>query len=249
METFSKFYVLLVISILFFPMQKLLAQQNSLGEKVEKNKVKSSQHDTLKVFRKFQTKTIPNKYIPSGNEEKDEKQINIQEKEYPIHQKQIITLPVNNEEIPLGFGLHRSYEDLTAAVGVIDIGSFSQSSTIINPANALYGQAAGLIVIENGGTPPTSPTFFIRGRGTFNSSDPLILIDGFEQPLSSISIAAIDKITILKDAATLALYGQRGANGVILVSTKRGTSKGLTVNASFEQAITLPTGIPDFCQR
>ncbi|MCW0483923.1 SusC/RagA family TonB-linked outer membrane protein [Gaoshiqia sediminis] len=149
-------------------------------------------------------------------------------------------------DINIGYGLKRSKNEITAAVSVINASDFPKSKTIIDPANALYGLAAGLQVLQNAGEPPVSPTFFVRGRGTFRDSSPLILVDGFEQPFSALSIEEIDNIVVLKDAASLAMYGQKGANGAILITTKRGTKKSLEVKASFEQSLTQPIVKPGF---
>jgi TonB-linked SusC/RagA family outer membrane protein len=171
----------------------------------------------------------------------------IGQKVVPISNRELdVTLENSKKGIPLGFGLSRSSDQLTAAVGVAEYGDISQNMSTINPGNSLYGRIAGLTVLENGGSPPTSHSFFIRGRETFNNSTPLVLVDGFQQPFNSISLGEIESVSILKDAASLALYGQRGANGVILIKTKRGESQSLKVNASFEQGITRPTGIPKF---
>lgn len=148
-------------------------------------------------------------------------------------------------QIPIGFDQTRTQESLTGAVSMIDDKAFDHLG-LVNPENALYGKLSGLMVLENGGTPPTSPKFLIRGRRTFNNSSPLVLVDGFQRNLARIAPDAIQSITVLKDAAALALYGQRGANGVILVTTKRGSIHPLKVHASFNQSITQPTELPEF---
>jgi len=90
---------------------------------------------------------------------------------------------------------------------------------------ALQGSAAGVLVISSGGQPGDNPTIRIRGIGSINaSSEPLIILDGapFSGNLNTISSDQIDNMSVLKDASSTALYGSRGANGVILITTKRG---------------------------
>lgn len=147
--------------------------------------------------------------------------------------------------IPLGYGKTRTFESITGAASVVGADAFDHLG-LVNPQNALYGKLLGLEVLENGGTTPTHPTFFIRGRGTFNSSGPLVLVDGFQRRFARVAPNAIEHVTVLKDAAALAIYGQRGANGVILVTTKRGRAHPLHVQASFNQSVTQPTELPDF---
>ena len=96
-------------------------------------------------------------------------------------------------------------------------------NSVTNVGNALSGRLPGLTVVQQSGEPGSDlATLFIRGRNTYNVNTPLILVDGFETEFQQISLFEIESISILKDAAALALYGQKGANGAILVSTKRG---------------------------
>lgn len=150
-------------------------------------------------------------------------------------------------DLQISHGMSRSPEGLTGAVSTIR-GDELTKSMILNPENALYGRLSGLMVLQNSGLPPTSPRFLVRGRGTFANSAPLVLVDGFEHPLSSLSPGDIEQVTVLKDAAVLALYGQRGANGVVRVTTKRGGRDGLEVIASYEMGLTWPTALPDFLE-
>jgi len=147
--------------------------------------------------------------------------------------------------VPIGYGLRRSVDGLTGSVGFNEAKEI-QNRAVLNPSNALYGRVLGLTVLQNNGLPPTTPTFFVRGRETFSSSEPLVLVDDFQRPISSLSPEEIESVSVLKDAASLAMYGQRGANGVILVKTKRGYEGDLRVNGSVQQAVTQPHSMPSF---
>lgn len=158
-----------------------------------------------------------------------------------------ITLGNSDNEIPVGYSLTRESNELTRAVSTVGAEELSESM-VLNPENALFGRIPGLMALGNGGLPPTGVNFFVRGRDTFTDSSPLILVDGLEKPLDSISLDEIQSVSVLKDAAALAQYGQRGANGVVLVTTKRGSGQGLKVTASYEQAFTQPTALPSFLE-
>lgn len=164
-----------------------------------------------------------------------------------------INLILDNTDalIPTGFLLEQTKRETTSAIGIVGSDEMSKSS-VYNPANALYGKIPGLTVLQNGGTSwNNSPDLYIRGVetfgiGSFVNTDILVLVDGFERPISSLSMAEIDNVAILKDAAALAMYGLRGANGVMLVTTKRGQGSKLSVDASYERGITKAFRIPEF---
>lgn len=112
----------------------------------------------------------------------------------------------------------------------------------------LAGQLAGIIAYKPSGEPGwDSSQFWIRGISTFNgSTNPLVLIDGVERELKDIDPAEIESFSILKDASASAVYGVRGANGVILVNTKRGKIGAPTVTVRFEEAFRSPSSMPEF---
>jgi TonB-linked SusC/RagA family outer membrane protein len=132
------------------------------------------------------------------------------------------------------------------AVGVAKASDLAKISAI-NPKNALYGQIPGLSVLQNGGDWwAQDPNFLVRGQSNFGSySAPLVLVDGFERSLSAITISEIQSISVLKDASATAIYGQRGANGVIMVTTKRGLAEGMKVDFSYERSVNQPFRMPE----
>ena len=163
-----------------------------------------------------------------------------------VRDEMIVTLDDSSNVVPLGYGIERNRDELTSAVDMASASDLSDAPGMsMNVGNALYGQLPGLMVLQNGGEPPTNPSLFIRGRSTFTNSQPLILVDGFRRSLSSLALEEIQNVTVLKDAAALAKYGQQGANGVLLITTKRGNTDGLQVNASVNMGLTQPTALPD----
>lgn len=142
-------------------------------------------------------------------------------------------------------GMQQRDKESTYAVGTVTAEGLSKYYAI-NPTNALYGQIPGLTVMQDDGVWWSQPaTMYIRGQANLdNTSVPLVLIDGFERDLSMITVEEIESITVLKDAGATSIYGQRGANGVVLVTTKRGFEEGMNVDFTYEyssnQAFRMP---------
>jgi len=116
-------------------------------------------------------------------------------------------------------------------------------------SNNLAGQLAGVIAVQRNGEPGSDGSdFWIRGISSFKGTgvSPLVLVDGIERTLDDLSAAEIESFSVLKDAAASAVYGVRGANGVILVKTKRGQLGKPKVNFHLEQGFTKPTQLPDY---
>jgi len=133
------------------------------------------------------------------------------------------------EVVVVGFGTQKR-SNVTGAVSTVS-GDDLARRPVVNVASALQGTTPGLSIQNNGGAPGAeSTTIRIRGVGTLNNSNPLILVDGVEQSLSTVEPSNIESITVLKDAASSAIYGSRAANGVILVTTKRGSASGVSIN-------------------
>ena len=161
-----------------------------------------------------------------------------------------------DEVVVVGYGTQRK-TDLTGSVSSLDSSSLADRP-ITNVTNALAGLAPGLTVTNSGGNTPgyESQTIRIRGQGTLNDASPLVVVDGVSGvSLSDINPSDIESISILKDAASAAIYGSRGANGVILVNTKTGVPGRTRVtysgNVSFEtvaKRLSLVTDYADFME-
>lgn len=139
-----------------------------------------------------------------------------------------------------------SENSLTSSVSIVR-GDVLMKNSVYSAGNALYGMLPGLFVQQGNGEPGKDlPSFNIRGRSTTAGTDPLILIDGIERDINTILVEDIESISVLKDAASAIVYGLRGANGVIMVNTKRGSSQRMKVNVRTEQNFLLPTRQPSF---
>ena len=125
-------------------------------------------------------------------------------------------------------------EVLQRAGGVSDIGA------------ALTGNLPGVITTASSGLPgEEEPQIVIRGSSSWNNSSPLVLVDGIERPMSSVDINSVESISVLKDASATAVYGVKGANGVILITTKRGQEGKAQIDVSAQATMKVPSKLPN----
>ena len=149
------------------------------------------------------------------------------------------------EVVVVGYGTQKR-ENLTGSVESID-GSEIAKQPVMQTSQALAGTAPGVTVIQNSSQPGSDAAQIrIRGIGTLSNSDPLVLIDGVPGNINGIDPRDIEDISVLKDAAAASIYGSRAANGVILITTKRGSSGEFKVNYSGYGGWQIPTDYPDY---
>lgn len=159
--------------------------------------------------------------------------------------KMDLVIEPGTKMVEMGDGAAVSLVETTGAVSMIYSEDIMKSSAL-NPENTLYGYGLGLTVLQNNGVPwDNDPTMYIRGLSAlFGGNEPLILVDGFERPLSMVSKEEIESIAVLKDAAATALYGLKGANGILAVTTKKGkygtTEMSFSYDHAFNRAVRLP---------
>ena len=167
------------------------------------------------------------------------------------------TLPIQSDmTIFLESDTQMMDEVIVVAYGTSKKSSFTGSASLINAdkleakpvttiTNALVGATSGVQVTTANGQPGSTPSIYIRGVGSFGASNsPLIVLDGmpYDNSISSINPNDIESLTVLKDAASSALYGSRAANGVIMITTKKGHKERMSVNLKFNQGITAKQG-------
>jgi len=127
-----------------------------------------------------------------------------------------------NEVVVVGYGTQRK-RDVTGTISTVK-GDDLKNVPVSSPASALQGRASGVDIIRSDGAPGSEPSIRIRGTGTLNNSDPLVVIDGVPAgTLTDVNPNDIASIEILKDASSSAIYGTRAANGVVLITTKKGS--------------------------
>jgi TonB-linked SusC/RagA family outer membrane protein len=147
-----------------------------------------------------------------------------------------------SEVVVVGYGSQKKV-NLTGAVSAINFDEKLTNRAVPNVSSALSGLAAGLAVTQSRGMAGNnSASLIIRGLGTVNNSNPLIVVDGMpDVDLNRINMNDVESVSVLKDAASAAVYGSRGANGVILVTTKSGKGKKASINFSSSFALEKPT--------
>lgn len=114
-------------------------------------------------------------------------------------------------------------------------------------ANALAGNVPGILAMQTSGKPGSVSEFWIRGISTFGASNSaLVLVDGFERSLDEINVEDVESFSVLKNASATAIYGSKGANGVVLITTKHGKAGKINISAKAETFYNMLTQVPDF---
>ena len=151
-----------------------------------------------------------------------------------------------DQVIEVGANKDFSRAQSTAAVSVITNRDVDKRSAK-NIGNSILGQGNGLVSLQGSGTYfEQNPTFYVRGLQSLSTSAPLILVDGIERDLSIVSPDEVDHVSILKDAAAVALYGYKGANGAILITTKRGNYNSQNIRVSYDHLFNFQSQRPKF---
>lgn len=151
-----------------------------------------------------------------------------------------------DEVVAIGYGSQKKIS-VTGALGTVK-GSEVLKSPVSAVGNALMGRIPGVMSVQRSGEPGKDVAdIYIRGTATFNSANtkPLVIVDGIERSMNEIDPNEIETINVLKDASSTAVYGVRGANGVIIVTTKTGQVGKPQVNFSANVALQNPTGLPE----
>lgn len=153
-----------------------------------------------------------------------------------------------DEVVVVGYGVQKK-ENLTGSVSSVNFKDVA-SMPVANTANMLQGRLPGVMLTGNGAQAGhDDPEIRIRGVGTLNNNNPMVLIDGVESSVSQISQLPsedIASVSVLKDAASASIYGVRAANGVILITTKRGGEQKPTISYSGSMALQQATVLPDY---
>ncbi|MDA3929830.1 MAG: TonB-dependent receptor [Prolixibacteraceae bacterium] len=151
-----------------------------------------------------------------------------------------------DEIVAVGYGSQRR-ASVVGAISTVSTKDLVQSPTA-NLGNALAGRLPGLTTIQTSGQPgDDDPQIFIRGRATWVDSNPLYIIDGVErESITNIDPNEIETVSILKDASATAVYGVKGANGVIIITTRRGKNQKPVVSFTSLSGVQVPTRIPNF---
>lgn len=150
-----------------------------------------------------------------------------------------------DEVVIVGYGQQKK-ASVVGAITQTNAKVLERTGGVSDLGSALTGNLPGVITMSSTGMPgEEDPQIVIRGISTWNNSSPLILVDGVERPMSGIDVNSVESISVLKDASATAVYGVKGANGVILITTKRGQEGKATIDASVSMAMKMPSKLPN----
>lgn len=149
-----------------------------------------------------------------------------------------------DDVVVIGYGTQKK-ESVTSSVNTVKPAEFAISTRSLS--NMLSGQVAGVIAIQRSGEPGNDDaSFWIRGQSSYaGGTSPLVLVDGVPRSMNDIDTDEIETFTVLKDAAATAVYGSEGANGVVLITTKRGRSQKTIISFNAQYSIATPTRMPE----
>lgn len=172
--------------------------------------------------------------------------------EYKLENKTVLDITLiediqmMDEVVVVGYGVQKKV-NLTGSVATISAKDIEAVPTS-NITNSLAGRLAGIYGMQRSGAPGTGSSITIRGKSTWNSTNPIYVIDGVvreAQDFEAMNASEIENISVLKDATAAAVYGARSANGVILVTSKRGTNQKPTFTYTGSVGVDQPLGIPE----
>jgi len=149
-----------------------------------------------------------------------------------------------NDVVVVGYGQQKK-ETLIGAVSQTNSKTLERTGGVTNLGMALTGNLPGVVTNSSSGMPGgEDPQILIRAQTTWNNSSPLILVDGIERPLGTLDISSVESISVLKDASATAVFGVKGANGVILVTTKTGIAGKAVVRARVNSTMKTVSRLP-----
>ena len=187
----------------------------------------------------------------SGNSSLTFSYIGFTTKTIPVNNRSVINIVLEedvtalDEVVVVGYGQQKKASvvgSITQTTGEV----LERAAGITNIGAALTGNLPGVITMASSGMPgEEEPRIIIRGASSWNNSEPLVLVDGIERPMGSVDISSVESISVLKDASATAVYGVKGANGVILITTKRGKEGRAQIDVSANMTIKAPSMLPN----
>lgn len=150
-----------------------------------------------------------------------------------------------DEVVIVGYGQQKK-ASVVGAITQANAETLQRAAGVTNLGAALTGNLPGVVTEQGTGIPGgEDPKILIRGASSWNNSDPLVLVDGIEREMSSVDVSSVENISVLKDASATAVYGVRGANGVILITTKRGQEGKAKIDVGFTTTVKAPSKLPN----
>lgn len=168
-----------------------------------------------------------------------------------VGKRMTIVMDLASEKVNYGFGLNQTYAESTGAASVVYSDKIDNRSSY-TLGNSTYGNVAGLTTMQTTGVMwEQIPSMFIRGQKSLNGNNGiLVVVDGLERDnaynvLRYLSPEEVESVTVLRDAAAIALYGYKGVNGVLNIVTKRGKYKSREINFSYDHGFTYQNRLPE----
>jgi TonB-linked SusC/RagA family outer membrane protein len=174
-------------------------------------------------------------YKPTEQQVKTENVVNVALEASNVNLKDVVVV---------GYGTQKK-ENVTASINTIKPSDISMP--VRSLANTIAGQVAGIISIQRSGEPGNDDAaFWIRGQSSYaGGTSPLVLVDGVPRKMNDIDIDEVETFTVLKDAAATAIYGSEGANGVVLITSKRGRAQKTSISFNTQYSVVTPTRMPE----
>jgi TonB-linked SusC/RagA family outer membrane protein len=154
------------------------------------------------------------------------------------------------EVVAVGYGTQKK-ETVVGSIAQVSNEELKRTGTVSDLRQALTGQLPGVVALTSSGEPggiltgESATNIFIRGQNTWNGGQPLVLVDGVERSMNNIDVNEVASISVLKDASATAVFGVKGANGVILITTKRGSEGKTTLNFNYTTTGSMLSKQPD----
>ena len=177
--------------------------------------------------------------------------IGMKKQEVDVSSQTNVSVMLESESVELddivvvGYGQQKK-KSVVGSIVQTDSKTLERTGGVTSLGQALTGNLPGVVTMTTSGKPgEEDPDIVIRGVSTWNNSEPLVLVDGVERPMSGIDINSVENISVLKDASATAVYGVRGANGVILITTKRGKEGKANVNVNLSTTLKTYSKLPE----
>lgn len=149
------------------------------------------------------------------------------------------------ETVVVGYGQQKK-ESVVGAITQTTGEVLQRAAGISNVGSALTGNLPGVTTMASSGMPgEEDPQIIIRSASSWNNSEPLVLVDGIQRPMSSVDVSSVESVSVLKDASATAVFGVQGANGVILITTKRGKEGSAKIDVSVNSTMKVPSKLPN----
>lgn len=188
--------------------------------------------------------------IPTGNQTIVVSLLGMKPQEVNVGSRDNISVILEENEVGLqevvvvGFGQQKK-ESVVGAITQTSGKVLERAGGVSSIGAALTGNLPGVVTTSSTGMPgEEDPQILIRGRSSWNNANPLILVDGIERDMTSVDINSVESVSVLKDASATAVFGVRGANGVVLITTKRGKEGKATINANVSSTVKTPSQLP-----